>query len=414
MENFEPKKSIWKILGIFFGVIILLAVVFLIFLLIKYNGKLPFFQTSKDEITKSLPSCGNRKDFFTALPVKDSDFKSIVPLGSFSPWVGHIFPIKHTYWMGVADKLEDQTDVNVYVPGDGWVTSIEKDKNSDPNFKDVFVFFSPCNEVQAYFFHFNTLSPKLEAAFQNPHCETVDDTGKGQVTKCSSDVKIEVKAGELMGIANGKAKKINQLFDFGMFDSRTPELEFANKSRWQNNDGFDLLHMVCPYDYYSTELKQKILPKMGDMEGKNFRTAEPICGAYMQDVKNTAQGVWFSPGTDSKEENKQLTLSRHYINTEKGIFVVGFSLEESGLENDAYDFDSQHNGMVNRDFKEVKSDGKIYCYEPGVFNTSGGKYGLRILLSMPTPTTLKIEGQKTESCSSEPWEFSERAKTMER
>lgn len=416
MDNYYGKKSFWQ--KIFTWKLVFIPIgIFIIFFVVQAVGhavkRFKGLEGSNNKASMHiLPGCGNRQELFTSLPVAENQVKSIEPLGGFSPEVFHIFPIKHTYWTGTAANAADQQDVDLHAPADGWMTFIESENYTNATYTDYFVYFSPCQEVEVYFFHIKSLSDKISNEFENPHCYSMDVSGKGEAKRCDKSVKIAVKSGEIIGTVNNKAKGIGQLFDFGMSDSRIPELKFANRNRWTKS-GFDLLHMVCAYNYYVPELKTKIFAKIGDMKGENRRTTEPICGEYMQDVIGTAQGVWFHPEDDNNDERKQLTLSNHNVKTTKGIFSVGNSLTNSGIENGAYYFSQKHEGLIDRDFKEVKSDGKNYCYEPRALDGQY-QYPFRIILTMPSSTTLKIEGQKTSDCANGPWEFSANAGYFER
>ncbi|MCL4354488.1 hypothetical protein M1349_03395 [Patescibacteria group bacterium] len=207
-----------------------------------------------------------------------------------------------------------------------------------------------------------------------------------------------------MGRATPAGKGIRQFFDFEMSDHRTTALQFANPKRFEG--GFDFKHIVCPLDYFTPELKQKFLSQMADYFDPSLkRTAQPLCGEYMQDVPKTAQGVWFKNKSDTADhgENRAITLAHHNVLAQKGIFSIG-TQAVSTIEPGEYPFDPRPSGLVNRDFKDITADGKVYCFEPtgltGTYN-----YPFRIILQMTSPTKLKIEGQKNQGCGTGPWQF---------
>lgn len=362
---------------------------------------------------EQLPECGSKKVFFTVSPIKDGLYRNIVPLGKFGPEGGHVFPTKHTYFIAPAKNIEEQTDVDIVSPGDLFITTVQSWTNKTLGYTDYFVYASPCKDVEVTFYHLNDLSPKLLSALTKTDYCRDEQTGNTQYRFCGKNTEgIRVKAGEFLGKGNpAKKKGIKQFMDFGMSDHRTPELKFANPSRWVGN--FDKKHMVCPYDYFTPDLRQKFLSQMADYDDPGLkRTIEPLCGQYMQDVAGTAQGVWFKPGTSNLEEDAQITLAHHNVLAQKGFFSVG-TLSTKTIEAGGYPFDTQKSGLVNRDFKDITADGKTYCFEPTAL-TGNYNYPFRIILQMSSPTKLKIEGQKTQGCGLGPWTFSPQASTFDR
>ncbi|MCL5970021.1 MAG: hypothetical protein M1450_00765 [Patescibacteria group bacterium] len=362
---------------------------------------------------EQLPECGDKKVFFTVSPIKDGLYRNVVPLGKFGPEGGHVFPTKHTYFMAPAKNIEEQTDVDVLSPGDLYITTIQRWNNKTLGLTEYFLYASPCKDVEVTFYHLNELSPKLASALNKTDYCREEQTGKTQYEFCGKITEgIQVKAGELLGIANpAKKKSIKQFFDFGMSDHRTPELKFANPGRWVGN--FDKKHMVCPYDYFTPDLRSKFLSQMADYDDPSLkRTTEPLCGEYMQDIPGTAQGVWFKVGADSREEDAQITLGHHNVLTQKGFFSIGTMSTET-IEVGGYPFDPRPLGIVNRDFKDIKANGQIYCFEPTAL-TGTYNYPFRIILQMTSPTKLKIEGQKTQGCGSGPFQFSSSYTDFER
>lgn len=362
---------------------------------------------------EQLPECGDKKVFFTVSPIKDGLYRNIVPLGKFGPEGGHVFPTKHTYFIAPAKNIEDQTDVDIVSPGDLYITTIQRWNNKTLGLTEYFLYTSPCKDVEVTFYHLNELSPKLMSALDKTDYCRQEQTGNTQYEFCGRITEgITVKAGELLGKANpAKKKSIKQFFDFGMSDHRTPELKFANPSRWVGD--FDKKHMVCPYDYFTPDLRQKFLSQMADYDDPSLkRTVEPLCGEYMQDVFGTAQGVWFKVGADSKEEDAQITLGHHNVLAQKGIFSIG-TMAMPTVEVGAYPFDPKPSGLINRDFKNITADGKTYCFEPSAL-TGTYRYPFRVILQMTSSTKLKIEGQKTQDCGSGPWTFDSDATEFDR
>ncbi|MCR4277871.1 MAG: hypothetical protein NUV85_02530 [Candidatus Berkelbacteria bacterium] len=365
-----------------------------------------------------LARCGNEQTFFNVSPIKEGEYSRIVPLGAFGSTGGHIFPTKHIYFMSTAAKVEDQTDVTVYSPGDLYITYFEQAINKTLGYTDYFVYTSPCRDVEVDFYHLNTVNAKITAAFDATSKKNCRTEQNGSVTNesCGAVIKdVKLEAGEELGIANpAKKKGILQFFDMEMSDHRTPELVFANPDRWTG--GFDFKHIVCPLDYFSPELKDLYYSQIADYNDPSLkRTIKPLCGEYDQDIAGTAQGAWFkksinSKGGDSQNENSNLSLAHHNVLAQKGVIVVGVSTTET-IEAGAYPFDPVPTGLVNRDFKDITADNQTYCFEPtgltGIY-----RYPFRVLLQMSSSTELKLEGQKDQDCSSKPWDLGDNAVTF--
>lgn len=115
-----------------------------------------------------------------------------------------------------------------------------------------------------------------------------------------------------------------------------------------------------------------------------------------QDEPGTAQGVWFAKGArETYPEDPHLSLVRDNINPSKAVFSVGTSIPN--LQTDKYLFDPRTTGEINRDFKDVKNDVKVYCYDVGPSSVS-------IIIQLTSPTTLRIE-KLGGGCGGGPWSF---------
>lgn len=364
-----------------------------------------------------LASCGNKQEFFTVSPVKFGEYKNIVPLGAYGPTGGHIIPTKHIYFMSTADNPDDQTDVNIYAPGDLYITYAERGINNTAGYTDYYLYTSPCKDVEVNFYHLNTLNQAILSAFDSAKKKNCRDEQNGQTSNsfCGAVIKgVQIKAGDILGVGNpAKKKGLKQFFDFEMSDHRVPELQFANPKRWTG--GFDFKHIVCPVDYFKPELKSVYETQFADYNDASIkRTVKPLCGQYAQDIAGTAQGVWFKNASDSADtgENGLLTLGHHNALAQKGLIAVGTD-STSSIDAGAYPFDPKASGLTDRDFKDITPDGRTYCFEPtGITGTY--RYPFRVLLQMTSATTLKIEGQKDQDCGAGPWVLTENATAFER
>ena len=257
------------------------------------------------------------------------------------------------------------------------------------------------------FGHVASLSDDVRAkyAVSSGNCNTYT-VGGTTLKNCSTQVNIRIASGAPIGTAGGPNGSNN--LDFGSYDDRTPDPPFANPARW----GPNVLRAVCPVDYFSADLRTVLRGKLGDENGKP-RTVAPVCGEVAQDKLGTVQGVWFVKGTkQTYPEDQHLALGHHNVDPSMGIFSVGTSLQQRGLPSEPYSFTPTHTSLVNRDFGEVTDIGTTYCYETkGRFGNSANPV---IILSMVSPTALRIEKLSAGTCGSGPWSFGAGAVEFER
>lgn len=269
-----------------------------------------------------------------------------------------------------------------------------------PDSTDYGIYFSPCKEFEAFYYHLSTVSDKIKSAIKPPYkyCNS-EQLGRFEVTsECEKEVRIKLSAGELLGTVGKLSWQYS--FDMGAYDLRTEPLDYANPSRWQKWQQ----HIVCPLDYFSIEIKNRLKAKLG--EGV-LRTVEPICGEIEQDVPGTAQGVWFVRGAKSYAR-PELSLIHDFIDPSIGAFAFGLATEKSGLVPNVLHFNPKNSGLVNRDFKDITSDGNVYCYDNLVKQWSYERKpeSFIVLVQLTTSTTLRIEGKAMTACGSGPWQMS--------
>ena len=373
------------------------------------NGETP---SPAPTVTASgeLPPCGTGNAFFSVSPVALSDFMGLVPLGNFAP-SGHVFPTDHIYFhinrIDTSQWELGTVEVPVVSPGDVWVTEIRS--TGTENRTDYSIRFSPCEEIQAFFIHVSSLSERLEQSFSPPYDNCNEYSTGGDIYKnCSKTVNVKLAAGEAVGTAGGD--EWQNAVDLGIYDLRTDPLPYANPDRWEEQS----LHIACPVDYFTDDVRAALQAKLGSHDGTTSRTDASACGEVEQDEPGTAQGVWFVPGTTyTFPEDPHITLAHDNVDPSIGVFAVGVSMGSSGLSSGLYLFDPASSGVVNRDFKDVTADGVVYCYE------TRDRFGTEplpfiILVQLTSPTTVRSERQDAASCSSGPWQFSSAYTDFER
>ncbi|MFC1656515.1 hypothetical protein ACFL14_00920 [Patescibacteria group bacterium] len=406
-------KTKWIIgISITLGLIFISLIVYFIFF-----GKICCIpeDNQKDNQTTGMPKCESDKELFTQSPIAFEDLFIIIPLGNLGP-PAHTFPTDHMYFRVNYEEegnFESPTILApVYAPGDIWITTIksmEKSGGGEETETDHVLRFSPCQEFKGYFNHVVSLSPKLEKEFEKNKEGSCDEYQTGGFTykSCTASVQIKVEAEEEIGTAGGPGYQ--SALDFGAIDERINPNEFANADRWYEGK----TQIVCPLDYYSKNMKEKLEALLGGHDGSTKRTIEPVCGTNAQDKVGTAQGIWFVK--DTKEvgsEDLHMALVHDNINPSRAAFSIGNSIK--GLEGELAYYIPVDSGLINRDFGDVKSDGNVYCYEPWDRFNMNNPLPFTIILELTADDKLRIEKRNQTTCGNGPWQFSSSYADFER
>ena len=353
--------------------------------------------------TANLPSCGDKKELFTYSHLNLSDFDDITPLGLLSP-TAHTLPTAHLYFnirkTVPGNDSSDPIKTDLIAPADIKITSIKwSEAKNKPEWNDGALVIGVCKEFKAYFDHVGSFSEKIMSSYeQNPVKSCTDYTlsypdpiGKVDYHLCQVKVDIDIKAGEKIGTAGGGEGQ--RVLDVGAFDRRISPHQFANLSRWQDRQ--QMQYVVCALDYFSAKIQTQMKERL---EGQT-------CGEVVQDIPGTAMGVWVPPGTNYIEhEPPYLALAHDNIQPLNLVFSMGESAQKVGLPIGKYTFLPKNEGLVNRHFKDIKSDGKVYCFETqDTYQSWKEAIPTRIIMDMPTPEKLSIQKLDAESCGEGPW-----------
>lgn len=363
-------------------------------------------------LAEDLPACpADSSTIFTKAFMADDKPDFIVPLGN-SNSSGHVVPVDHVY---PSDKGYEE-NMPVYAPGDMTLIWVENKQmhNSTTNEitrADYQLNFAPCRGLNLAFIHIDKLSSKLEEAIEDENSNCANNqkmdygTQEGIPTyyvTCHPDFKkIRISAGETIGYFSGQTDKNFSGFDIGMYDFNKPALGFINPARYYQ----DSVHTACFADYYTSDLKTKYLAKMGGYANKKGSDEQefthPVtntCGKVMWDVRGTVAGNWFKnplAQTDQTTDSEALVLIHDNIEPE----LAKISWAEKNI---SFTFTPSHSNTTNREFSEVKADGKIYCYQSSENenNTYLDKSGKTVtndssnyLLELVDDTHLKAEAQ---------------------
>lgn len=358
------------------------------------------------------PACGPGP-LFEHLPLALDEFHAFRPLGFLSSPI-HVVPAWHSAFSRKSPG-ETRPVAQVRFPGEALVVSVFAVEFLSSGATGYQLRFQPCQEVLAYFNHLGTLSPRLLAAVRETpgQCSEYND-GSGLVRNCRHGVAVPVAAGEEVGFSDDTAG-----VDFGLIDYRLPPAGFANPAHYSR----DFFYYASPVGYFAPEPRAALEARLASYDGTLPRTAEPRVGTHMQDLPGTAQGTWFAPGASfvgASNESRMIALVHDYIGADQPI--LSFGSELAGLRPGLASFDVERAGRVNRDFSEIAADGQVYCFDRFRSGQSVGKVPLGdpgglLLLTLPTPSTLRLErqGAPGSRCSdAASWSFSTAALEFER
>lgn len=318
----------------------------------------PTYVENVDRGVSALTECTDQ--LFTVSPVDLDQVYDITPLGNLNP-PEHTLPTEHMYL-----HLTSQ-GIPLRAPADIRITGISSTSNHETNEQDYSLEFSLCKDVHGYFIHLKKIEPELQEYLLDCRGNVY---GGGKYEHCWTNISHDVTAGEVLGTV-GNEMQTN--FDFGVYDYRTT-LDYANPPRYSGRS----LHITCPIELFDDATKSEFYSKIS-------RTADPKCGEVMQDVKDTLQGNWFFEDVkigQPSEWTQHLSFAHDNSDPSKAVISIG------GVFTDAsrWIFTPKDSGFVDREFRNVTSDGNIYCYDQGQPG--------RILLQLTSETELKIEQQE--------------------
>lgn len=105
---------------------------------------------------------------------------------------------------------------------------------------------------------------------------------------------VRLAKGELIGYTKGggtqSASPPIDRFDLGLYRT-TNTNRFVNQARYERSRTWKYLHAVCPYDYFSPELKDAFYAKFWTLD--KVRAPGSECRSPNQDKAGTLAGAWF-------------------------------------------------------------------------------------------------------------------------
>jgi len=361
-----------------------------------------------------LMACGANNPLFNEWPVERDKLASITPLGSMDPENGWVFPRGRLLWQTKDGETggSDSRSVRVKVaaPGEGWLTKVaemeywSEDKMVD---RDYTIYFSPCQEVEARFYHIQALEPKLAEGTKMNFQDQFSYEERGLTVRVrEAKFTLPLRSGEVMGWAGGADRR--QAFDWGMVDARSKPLVFANSLIEESK----MAYTVCPLNYYPAAQQKELQTYLGDGEKK--RSDDPLCGRIDQDVVGSLQGRWRAEKMEqTMTEDQHVALVHDVLEPQRPVISMGTSLRKSGLKAGLYYFKPKETGYVNRDFSRATEHGQVFCYQ-GLQDNQGQTIQRILLVELVDDKSLKMEARPGFSCASNNYTFSDRKTVFER
>jgi hypothetical protein len=324
-----------------------------------------------DAMAKGCPAA----PYFSQFPIDLDQIEHVSVLGGFSP-PGHTIPTDHlgVYLKGVA--IPFRAPANLQLWNLRRVTYVASPTRQGET--DFAVEFKLCDTIVGIFGHMPTLSSRLMAMIQSPHCDrysTADETVEACIMQNIAGVTLA--AGEVLGTVGGKSAGA---FDFDLYD-------YNHMNRFTNPERVAFLgrHAICPLEQFAGTDREFLLSHVS-ANGQGLRTAEPRCGTMDVDVEGTAQGLWVTksnPINQMGDESAFVTLA---LDPGQPDDHLALAAGASGLGARLYRFPRLHSGRHNRDYAEIPSDGTIHCYDGDPYLPTTA-----ILLSLDTSREVTLE-----------------------
>ncbi|MCH8911851.1 MAG: hypothetical protein IH867_14085 [Chloroflexi bacterium] len=212
---------------------------------------------------------------FSVAPTDLTQIASIVPAGS--PSGGVIKPHSYLHNKNLPGSIKN-VRVPVYAIADSVLTSVAY-YDTSVGTSEYLIFFDVTCEISFKYDHIMEVAPKIAAVTP----ETPSDSSEGTRSPA-----IAFEAGELIGYANGAGGQ--GAWDFGVYDT-TYTNQFANQERYVKGNMGQLLHTVCPYDYFTEPLKSQMYALLGTHDQRLVPDVE--CTTTQRDVPGAVAGAWF-------------------------------------------------------------------------------------------------------------------------
>ena len=320
-------------------------------------------------VDATLPSCP-ATPLFSQLPIAQDHIDAVSPLGNINP-NGHVTPSDHigiglTVVPGqnvdrssgknpvtIAADLRAPTDITIYKIHAQTITENGGTPNADYSF-----FYKPCKEATFYFNHVPVVSDvikaQMDAVKSSAHCQSQKENAATLDEFCDYSLTYKAPAGTIIGTAGGPNEASTGI-DFGGWDLRTKPLAYLDTNLSKSVRADELLHSICPIDYYPTTLQTYMYSVVG--RSGERRTAQPLCGEIMLDKAGTLSGNWYVQGSNLDTWESNFSMSQDTVKPSIGIVSVGGVIGTPA----AVEYTKQATGTVNLDPTKTQP-GTMYCY----------------------------------------------------
>ena len=205
----------------------------------------------------------------------------------------HVTPTDHQYWRATESEI-----VEVYSPGDGFITLIERMGTVEEQREDWRIRIEHTCTISSLYIHIDKLASKLVE---------LEPT-----TRRTASVRIPVEAGEVIGWYDFSVdyNVVDEDITIGLL---TPEL-YAGEP-WK-------IHTQDPFLYFSEPLKSRL-------EALSLRTDPPLGGKIDYDIAGRLIGNWFVEGTGYRGDNPfqywdtHLSIAPDYIDPNFIVISIG-------------------------------------------------------------------------------------------
>lgn len=381
--------------------IVLLASVVLVVFVANQNfgGEEPIAKKIKKitkiagEVFKSFPSCPKNLSGVLTAPLMDPKYiTQLIPLGNINP-PGHTSPVDHIYF-----ATDFTGRIPLLAPADAWITNLTEILQANNSGKYIptgyVVRYIVCDGLVLDFASYTSLVKPLKDMItkQKPDCKygivKPGHTG-GPEGQCYYNISYKVTSGEEIGWVQAvmRDQSLDLPFEIWAANYNVPARSDVNWN-FYNDDRY--AHSMCTFDLYEGDLKKAFYSKFGGLvvqgidKQKKYvfvqRTIQPICGQVNQDIVGTIQGMWYAGNSNEKDlefQGKGLAFLHNNIDpTQAEISIGGHFTEQAGV----ISFKPTHSGNIDREPSEVKSDGRVYCYNSDQGGTGvGGKVLVQLI-----------------------------------